>query len=83
MPIVWVLSVGVWLGWLTVITKDVITCSVLQDPSPVMLRIQLAPSPTVFLCSGSPMLRRKVRLTVHGVCTGWVQLCIGVFIGAH
>lgn len=83
MPIVWALSVGVWLGWLTVIMKDIITCSVLQDPSPVMLRIQLAPSSTVFLYSGSPMLRRKVRLIAHGVCTGWVQLCILVFIRAH
>jgi hypothetical protein len=56
----WVLSVGVWLGWLTMITKDVTACSVLQDPSPVMLRIQLVPSFTMFLCSGSLMLRRKV-----------------------
>lgn len=60
MPITWVLSVGVWLGWLTMITKVVISGSVLQDPSPVMLRIQLVPSSTMFLCSGSLMLRRKV-----------------------
>lgn len=56
MPIIWVLSAGVWLGWLTMIIKGVATCSVLQDPSPVMLlRIQLAPGSTVFLCSGSLM----------------------------
>lgn len=58
------------------ITKDVTACSVLQDPSPVMLRIQLVPSFTMFLCSGSLMLRRKARCPLKMTMTSLSTLCI-------
>lgn len=47
-----------------------------HDPSPVMLRIQLAPSSTVFLYSGSPMLRRKAKCPLKMMTISLSTPCI-------